>query len=631
MRILKELDFKTTEEIEVPKKLVDRVIGQEKAIEIIKKAAIQKRNVLLIGEPGTGKSMIGQALAELLPKEKLVDILCFPNPEDENNPIIKTVPAGMGSKIVREYKLKAIAQNRGNPFLTIFLIFLFFSILTFLMDFFISSEKSEILQAASRISSTLLLITFLIIFTIVFAFSRVRMERAPTSMAPKLLVDNSNREAAPFIDATGAHEGALLGDVLHDPFQSGGLGTPPHERVVAGAIHKANGGVLFVDEIATLKPEMQVELLTVMQEKKYPITGRSERSAGAMTRTQPVPCDFIFVAAGTPETIKYMHPALRSRIRGYGYEIYMNDVMEDTPENRKKLARFVAQEVEKEKGRIPHFTREAVIEIIKEARRRAGRRGYLTLKLRDLGGLVRVAGDIAREEGAKYVEARHVEKARKLATHLEHQIAERYSLEKKEYQVIETSGSRIGKVNGLAIIANTEVGLVLPIEASVVPSMEKEKGKIIATGKLGEIAKEAVENVSAVIKRCFGKDLRNYDIHIQFLQTYEGVEGDSASISVATAVISALENLPVRQDVAMTGSLSIRGEVLPVGGINGKLEAAKEIGVKEVIIPKMNEKDVIIPGIKIIPASNIIDVLEHAIVWKDVGRLKRLKKALRGL
>jgi len=128
---LKELDFKTTEEIEVPKKLVDRVIGQEKAIEIIKKAAIQKRNVLLIGEPGTGKSMIGQALAELLPKEKLVDILCFPNPEDENNPIIKTVPAGMGSKIVREYKLKAIAQNRGNPFLTIFLIFLFFSILTF--------------------------------------------------------------------------------------------------------------------------------------------------------------------------------------------------------------------------------------------------------------------------------------------------------------------------------------------------------------------------------------------------------------------------------------------------------------------------------------------------------------------
>jgi len=289
------------------------------------------------------------------------------------------------------------------------------------------------------------------------------MERAPTSMAPKLLVDNSNREAAPFIDATGAHEGALLGDVLHDPFQSGGLGTPPHERVVAGAIHKANGGVLFVDEIATLKPEMQVELLTVMQEKKYPITGRSERSAGAMTRTQPVPCDFIFVAAGTPETIKYMHPALRSRIRGYGYEIYINDVMEDTPENRKKLARFVAQEVEKEKGRIPHFTREAVIEIIKEAGRRGGRRGYLTLKLRDLGGLVRVAGDIAREEGAKYVEARHVEKAMKLATHLEHQIAERYSLEKKEYQVIETSGSRIGKVNGLAIIANTGVGVVLPI------------------------------------------------------------------------------------------------------------------------------------------------------------------------
>jgi len=631
MKEFKELDFKTTEEIKVPERLCDQVIGQDHAIEIIKKAAIQRRNVLLVGEPGTGKSMIGQALAELLPKEKLVDILCFPNPEDEHNPLIKVVPAGKGKEIVREYKLKALTQTKENPMLSLLAIFFIFALVTFITDFIISTERSEILQAADRISSTLFLITFLFVFMLYFSLTRLRVERRPSLLAPKLLVDNSGRETAPFVDATGAHEGALLGDVLHDPFQTGGLGTPPHERVVAGAIHKANGGVLFFDEIATIKPEMQVELLTAMQEKKYPITGRSERSAGAMTRTQPVPCDFILVAAGTPETIKYMHPALRSRIRGYGYEIYMNDMMEDTPENRKKLARFVAQEVHKEKGRIPHFTREAVIEIIREARRRAGRKGYLTLKLRDLGGLVRVAGDIAREEGSKYVEPRHVEKAKKVAVHLEHQIAEKYTREKKEYQVIEVEGKKIGKVNGLAVIQNTDVGIVLPIEASVVPSMEKERGKMIATGKLGEIAREAVENVSAIIKRCFGKDLRNYDIHIQFLQTYEGVEGDSASISVATAVISSLENLPVRQDIGMTGSLSIRGEVLPVGGINGKLEAAKEVGIKKVIIPKMNEKDVIVKGVDIIPVSNIVEVLENAIVWKDKKKLRRIKKALKAL
>ena len=134
--------------------------------------------------------------------------------------------------------------------------------------------------------------------------------------APKIVVDNYGKKQAPFWDATGAHAGALLGDVLHDPLQSGGLGTPAHERVVAGLIHKANMGVLFVDEIATLDPMTQQELLTSLQEGKYSITGQSERSAGAMVRTEPVPCNFILVAAGNLETVQRMHPALRSRIRG---------------------------------------------------------------------------------------------------------------------------------------------------------------------------------------------------------------------------------------------------------------------------------------------------------------------------
>src|SRR3989344_1500562 len=115
---------------------------------------------------------------------------------------------------------------------------------------------------------------------------------------------------------------------------SGGLGTPAHERLVPGMIHKANGGVLFCDEIANLKPESQQELLTILQEKKYPITGQSERSSGSMVRSEPVPCDFVLVAAGNIHTLKNIHPALRSRIRGYGYEIYMNDTMDDNKENR---------------------------------------------------------------------------------------------------------------------------------------------------------------------------------------------------------------------------------------------------------------------------------------------------------
>ena len=163
---------------------------------------------------------------------------------------------------------------------------------------------------------------------------------------------------------------------------SGGLGTPANQRVVAGMIHKAHKGVLFIDEIATLHPRTQQELLSALQEKKFPITGQSERSAGAMVRTEPVPCDFILVAAGNMDTIKNMHPALRSRIRGYGYEVYMNETMPDTKENRTKIARFVAQEIKKDEGKIPHFDLSALKAIVEEARRRANRKGHLTLLLR---------------------------------------------------------------------------------------------------------------------------------------------------------------------------------------------------------------------------------------------------------
>jgi len=435
-------------------------------------------------------------------------------------------------------------------------------------------------------------------------------------LVPKLLVNSKDAKKAPFVDATGSHTGSLLGDVRHDPFQSGGLETPPHELIEAGGIHRANKGVLFIDEIATLSPISQQSLLTAIQEKKFAITGQSERSSGAMVRTDPVPCDFVLVAAGNLEVMKHMHPALRSRIRGYGYEIYMKDVMDDTPENCRKLAQFVAQEVEKDK-KIPHFSRAAVMEIIKEARRRAGRSGKLTLKLRALGGLVRAAGDVAKSEGAPLVEVEHIRKAKKIAKTLEQQVADRYISMKKDYNVYLTEGTEIGRVNGLAVLGG-ESGVILPIVAEVAPAHSRDEGKIIATGKLQTIAREAIQNVSALIKKHTGRDISNYDVHIQFLQTYEGVEGDSASVSVATAVISALERIPVDQSTAMTGSLSVRGDVLPVGGISAKIEAAMAAGIKKVIIPAGNKKDIMVDrleesGMEIVPVKNLSQVLENAL------------------
>ncbi|MCD6276225.1 MAG: ATP-dependent protease LonB [Thermoplasmata archaeon] len=617
---IKKIEFKTTEEIKVPPRLIDQVIGQEEAVEVIKKAANQKRHVILIGDPGTGKSMLAQSMVDFLPREELEDILAFHNEEDPNTPIIKTVPAGQGKIILKQYQEQAKKQKneRKTGMLSMVLLLLMIGVFAA----FITHDYSFLFWSI-----------FIAIFLYIFAGANIQKEEK--SIVPKLLVSHEPHEKPPFIDATGAHAGALLGDVRHDPFQSGGLETPPHLRVEAGAIHKAHKGVLFIDEINMLKIESQQSLLTAMQEKKFPISGQSEHSAGAMVHTQPVPCDFILVAAGNLDALQGMHPALRSRIRGYGYEVYMKSVMEDNEENRRKLIRFVAQEVKKD-GKIPHFTRDAVAEIIKEAQKRAGRKGKLTLRLRELGGLIRVAGDIARESRSRYVEVEHVLRAKRLARPLEQQVADRLIEIKKDYKTFLNRGKAIGIVNGLAVYSAGSgmaeySGIVLPIMAEVTPAQSRDQGRMIATGKLGEIAKEAVENVSAIIKKYFGKHITNYDVHIQFIGTYEGVEGDSASISVATAVLSALEKIPVDQSVAMTGSLSIRGHVLPVGGITAKVEAAIEAGFEKVIIPYSNLQDVILDEahegkIEIVPVKTVADVIKHALV--DCDKKEELLKKL---
>ena len=115
-----------------------------------------------------------------------------------------------------------------------------------------------------------------------------------------------------------------------------------------------------------------------------------------------------------------------------------------------------------------------------------------------------------------------------------------------------------------------------------------------------------------------GKDVSNFDMHVQFLQTYQGVEGDSASISVAISILSAMENLPIDQNIAMTGSLSIRGEVLPVGGVTSKVEAAVSAGIRKVLIPASNVGDVYLSKdslkkVKIIPAKSFADVIRASI------------------
>jgi Lon-like ATP-dependent protease len=607
--LLGGLSVDTTSDIKVPDRLIDQVIGQEHARDIVMKAAKQHRHVMMIGSPGTGKSMLAKAMSELLPKEELQDVLVYHNPDDGNEPKVRTVPSGKGEQIVEAHKEEARKRNQMRSFLMWIII--------------------AIVLGYSLIIAGNILLGVLAAGVIYLAFRYG--SRGNDSMIPNLLVNNADQQQAPFEDATGAHAGALLGDVRHDPFQSGGMETPSHDRVEPGAIHKSNKGVLFVDEINTLDVRSQQHLMTAIQEGEFGITGQSERSSGAMVQTEPVPCDFVMIAAGNLDAMENMHPALRSRIKGYGYEVYMDDTIEDTPEMRRKYARFIAQEVEKD-GRLPHFTDDAIEEVILEARRRAGRKGHLTLKMRNLGGLVRVAGDIARADDAEYTTRDHILQAKGRSRSIEQQLADDYIQRRKDYELQVAEGYVTGRVNGLAVMGE-DSGIVLPVMAEVTPS--QGPGEVIATGQLKEMAQEAVSNVSAIIKKFSDEDITQKDIHIQFVQAGEGgVDGDSASITVATAVISALEGVGVDQSLAMTGSLSVRGDVLPVGGVTHKIEAAAKTGCDRVIIPEANQQDVMIEDeyeemIEIIPVSHISEVLDVALEGepeKDslVDRLKTI-------
>jgi len=151
-------------------------------------------------------------------------------------------------------------------------------------------------------------------------------------------------------------------------------------------------------------------------------------SSGAAARVDSVPCDFIFVGACNINDIKRITPPLRSRIRGDGYEVLMNGYMDDNPENEQKLCQFIAQEIIKD-GKIPHAERAAVLSLIEEAgaiARRIDNVKGLTLRLRNIAGIIKMAGDMAVTEKKEYIERKDVIAGIKEARPIEEKIKEKY-------------------------------------------------------------------------------------------------------------------------------------------------------------------------------------------------------------
>jgi ATP-dependent Lon protease len=439
----------STKEVRIPTNPIDMVIGQDDAISIARIAAVQRRNLLLVGPPGIGKSLIAQAMAFLLPRPTQ-EISVLDNPENPEKPILeirtkeeieveRRMPKGVMVKpadipvfvaerlgvrckrcgVLSKPALSLCSEcgadkykTNATPFDDIFLGGSQLEDRVYALRAKDGKEDRVLYERNSK-------------GDILFYDEKALKTKEYANVSRKVIVPLNRNN---FVQATGASETELLGDVKHDPY--GGhpeVGIRPFKRVVPGAIHEAHEGVLFVDELSSIG-RLQRFIFTAMQEKKFPISGRNATSSGAVVRVDGVPCDFILVGSLNFGDMDMLLPPLRSRLLGNGYEVLLNTVMPENAKSIKRYVQFIAQEVVKD-GRIPHVTRAAIVKIIEEARRRAkiydGKEG-LTLRLRNLSGIIKLAGDSAILEGSEFIEPKHIELAAEKAKTIEQQAQGRY-------------------------------------------------------------------------------------------------------------------------------------------------------------------------------------------------------------
>nr|WP_244269731.1 ATP-dependent protease LonB [Caldanaerovirga acetigignens] len=389
----------------------------------------------------------------------------------------------------------------------------------------------------------------------------------------------------------------LIGSV-HDPIYQGAgpLGIAGIPQPKPGAVTKAHGGVLFIDEIGELHPVQMNKLLKVLEDRKVFLESAYYNSEDPNIPLyiheifqKGLPADFRLIGATTrmPQEIP---PAIRSRC----VEIFFKPL---TPENIGKIARNAAY-------KISFDIEERAVETIKK---------YAT-NGREAVNILQMAAGLAQIEKRKKIEAKDVEWVVNSG---------QYS-PRPEKRV--HSCPQVGCANGLAVYG-PNMGTLIEIEAIAIP-VEKGKGKLTVTGIMEEeemggethklrrkaTARGAVDNCLTVLKKYLGLRPEDFDIHINF-PGGTPIDGPSAGITVATAIYSAITNIPVNNLVAMTGELSIRGYVKPVGGIVAKIEAAKRAGATTVIIPRENWQDLFKTwDVRIIAVDRVEEVIEYALV-----------------
>lgn len=398
---------------------------------------------------------------------------------------------------------------------------------------------------------------------------------------------------APFVEVDGTTlrwdprdvTNPLLGSV-HDPIYQGAkrdladTGVPEPKL---GLVSDAHGGILFIDEIGEMDSLLLNKLLKVLEDKRVSFES-SYYDPGDKHVPQYIkklfeegaPADFVLIGATTRDPAD-LSPALRSRCTEvYFVPLEPRDVQEIVLQAAQKLDVEIDEDV-------PEIISEYVIE---------GRKANSIFT--DAYGLVKFKRPDEKEVKVTASDVYEVLRSARLTP---------YIVRKVQY------GMEIGRILGIGVAGF--LGSVLEIEAITFDGM-KGKGTVRFNETAGSMARDAVFNATAMIRTLTGEDLRNYDVHVNVIGGGK-IDGPSAGLATTLAIYSSLKQRPLRQDIAVTGEISIQGKVKPVGGIYEKIFGAKQAGVVTVLIPYENVMDVpkSLKGIKVIPVQNIEEAMKY--------------------
>lgn len=426
------------------------------------------------------------------------------------------------------------------------------------------------------------------------------------------------KENAPFVEVDGSTirwdprevTNPLLGSV-HDPIYQGARrdlaeGGVPEPKL--GLVTEAHGGVLFIDEIGELDPLLQNKLLKVLEDKRVQFDSSYYDPADPNVPKyikhlfeKGAPADFVLIAATTADPSE-INPALRSRCAEVFFEPLTTAHIEEIVSNAAaKLKVDLDPEVI---GIISEYTIEGrkAVGILADAFGTALYR--LTGGMSGTGGIdgVNDVSGVGASVRITVEDVREVIQASRLSP----------------YVAVKGSDTfEVGKIFGLGV--SGFLGSVLEIEAVAFPARDPGKGSIRFNDTAGSMAKDSVFNAASVVRASTGHDLMDFDVHVNIVGGGR-IDGPSAGAAISLAIVSALQKKGIHQQVAVTGEISISGRVKAVGGIFEKVYGARQSGIKKVLIPAENIKDIPpdLHGMEIVPIKTFAEALPHVMEGVEI-------------